>query len=90
MQKYRLPFPIMVTTTWTIPSPDNPWRSISSSLTQKGAYVLSYCQKAYGGIMCMDVIDTEGCVIRPKRFKETYMKIWEMWQAGKLEPYEEV
>lgn len=89
MQKYKLPFPVTVTTKWQTQSPGNPWITVPASMTQKGAYVLEFQQKAFGGITCMDVIDTEGCVIRPKRFKETYMRIWELWQAGKLEPYKE-
>ena len=86
--RYKLPFPVKVTRKWWEPdfSTMNYAAGKEKSLTQNGAYVETHHQ-AWGNMTVMDVIDTEECVIRPKHFKETYLKIHALWLAGKLEEW---
>lgn len=35
----------------------------------------------------MEVMDEDDCHIRPKRFPEVYMKIYNLWESGRLQPY---
>ena len=88
--KFALPFPVTVTVEYY--EADNTRFNYGmgekKSYTQKGAYVQTHYQ-AWGDLIVMDVIDTEGCVIRPKHFPQTYMEIYELLRAGKLKPYKE-
>ena len=86
----KLPFPVTVTVEYYEPdySRFDYGPGHKKSYTQKGAYIQIHYQ-AWGDMYVLDVIDTDGCVIRPKRFPETYMKIYELWRSNKLEPYKE-
>lgn len=90
MSKYALPFPVTVHVEWTemVVHEDCRISWVKKGYTQKGAYVETHVQTVGGvSIPVMEVMDEDDCHIKPKRFPQVYMKIYNLWQKNGLQPY---